>query len=56
MQCLENKTIEQKTVNDRLLEQKLKPWERNYFHNLNNRMRGAQSVNAAESKSFAHFR
>lgn len=35
---------------DEQLELKLKPWERNYMLQINNRMRGAQSVTTADSK------
>ena len=45
-------TNQNQSTTNQQLEQKLKPWERNYFHNLNNRMRGAHSVTAGDSRSF----
>lgn len=47
-------TNQNQSTTNQQLEQKLKPWERNYFHNLNNRMRGAHSVTAGDSRSIMY--
>ena len=36
---------------DKVLEQKIKPWEKDYLLSLNQRMRGAQSVTAGDQRS-----